>query len=97
MEKSVSKMLYELTGDGDLLAVSPFSSDFTVPALTKCKGIIIGNGTVVSLDVKNSDGSTVSAVLISGPGTIPIPNNIIKVNKSGTDATSIWLIVKVPS
>ena len=97
MQKELDKMIYELTVDGDLLVADISSTDYTVPAGAKIKGIIIGDGTVVSVDIKNSDGTTVSGVLIVGPGIEPLPNNVIKVNKSGSDSTKIWLVKKVPS
>jgi hypothetical protein len=99
MEKTANRMIYEITPDGDVVVVDLSSSDYVISGFTP-KGIIIGDGTKVYVDITNSDKTVVQNVVYTGPGMYGIQNGVSKIHKTGvgsTDATLVWLVKKVPS
>jgi hypothetical protein len=90
--RTIQEMLYELTAAGDAISVSLASTDYTVVSTKQTKRLIVSGGTVVKIKKTNSDASTVDIILPS-PGNYKL-QDITKIYKTGTDATSIVLIVE---
>jgi|GEM_PF-3346939 hypothetical protein len=94
MMRDIDTMIYQLSQNGDAVAVDLSSTDCIVSALTtkRIKGMVTADGTIIKIDKLNSDGTTVVMYL-------PAPNwngvdGITKIYKTGTDATKITLITE---
>jgi hypothetical protein len=92
MEKTVPEMINMLTLGGCPIVIDVSSTDYSVAATAKVKGISCISGTVIYVDIKNErSGATVSNVPLRA-GVMQI-TGIMKIYNAGTDAAGIVLWV----
>jgi len=91
-QRTLDEMIHASTGNGDHIVCDISSTDYQYTGTAKIKGIIIADGTVLKLDKKNSDASTVT-MYVPAPGIVAI-DGVTKIYKTGTDATLITLVTE---
>lgn len=90
--RTLDEMIYAMSPIGDWVSVDLASTDYTTTSTYKVKGIIAQDGTVIKVDKKNADGSTVTGYL-PAPCWSPV-SGLTKIYKTGTDSTKIILVIE---